>query len=575
MYIETVVVIKIIKIAIRDGTPTADVGELFGWTSHRVSGGVGQGARWKNEYKTSKRRDDGDASVSAHDKQRVKRVQYKKAPEGQQGGEFDHRSGLAVQGAGYDVCSAAAIGVRLVALAWKARSGRGDMGAAGKGRRLSRQGSGSERWESEGDDATLLVHSADTQDLVDMAEPLFQLDLGDLKIPNMIRCWNKLLSVSKNKTVAKSTNLSQAKKPCLISDRLVGRVGAAYGTVRRGLEVTVLLVAIIIAARGFPARGAGACGRSDASESESERGTTAPVMHRLPKKIQAGKKSPGRIWLIVQKGKDGTHVTHQYKGCRKRWRDRKAQSERERWPIQPMQLNKQWMLDVCEIWGDVGGATSECSSTLGMTTVQPAHSRSQEEQSGNDETTVEVILSEGQATMPQHQKHIQMVPFQMPTNSNTKKGQDLASFMSSYPESFPELCPLVQKNLKIGRRQPSSHRSKTNASIQRQRNNFFKPGGAFELGQAKIKRLTELIHTGKPYPSDFDHFSRNGAHVRKVMAEKYPPVTQLPPVTIDDRKALLIKSNDPTEEQLALMGPGQAPGWLFRTAAGAERDIIP
>ncbi|KAJ7691667.1 hypothetical protein B0H14DRAFT_3531773 [Mycena olivaceomarginata] len=51
-------------------------------------------------------------------------------------------------------------------------------------------------------------------------------------------------------------------------------------------------------------------------------------------------------------------------------------------------------------------------------------------------------------------------------------------------------------------------------------------------------------------------------------------VTQLPPVTIDDRKALLIKSNDPTEEQLALMGPGQAPGWLFRTAAGAERDII-
>jgi hypothetical protein len=58
------------------------------------------------------------------------------------------------------------------------------------------------------------------------------------------------------------------------------------------------------------------------------------------------------------------------------------------------------------------------------------------------------------------------------------------------------------------------------------------------------------------------------------MAEKYPPVAQLPPVTTDDRKALLIKSNDPTEEQLALMGPGQAPGWLFRTAAGAERDII-
>jgi hypothetical protein len=35
----------------------------------------------------------------------------------------------------------------------------------------------------------------------------------------------------------------------------------------------------------------------------------------------------------------------------------------------------------------------------------------------------------------------------VPTNSNPKKGKDLASFMSSYLESFPELCPLVQKNL--------------------------------------------------------------------------------------------------------------------------------
>jgi hypothetical protein len=63
MYIETVVVIKIIKIAMRDGI--ADVGERFGWTSHGVSSGAGQGARWKNKYETSKRRDNGDASVSA------------------------------------------------------------------------------------------------------------------------------------------------------------------------------------------------------------------------------------------------------------------------------------------------------------------------------------------------------------------------------------------------------------------------------------------------------------------------------------------------------------------------------
>jgi hypothetical protein len=63
MYIETVVVIKIIKIAMRG--ETAGVGERFGWTSHGVGGGASQGARGKNEYETSKRRDDGDASVSA------------------------------------------------------------------------------------------------------------------------------------------------------------------------------------------------------------------------------------------------------------------------------------------------------------------------------------------------------------------------------------------------------------------------------------------------------------------------------------------------------------------------------
>ncbi|KAJ7830398.1 hypothetical protein B0H13DRAFT_2371993 [Mycena leptocephala] len=114
------------------------------------------------------------------------------------------------------------------------------------------------------------------------------------------------------------------------------------------------------------------------------------------------------------------------------------------------------------------------------------------------------------------------------------------------------------KNAK--RKGNNSHRSRAATKVDERKQKYVE-GGVYERSQKKVAERTLVIDLPVEFPDHFAPFNKGADLVNKKVKE-WPTPADLPSITDDDTLTVLIKTRDPTPEQLAKFGPGGTGIWF-------------